>query len=920
MLKKVFVRSLSLLLAAGLAILPAGQSLSVRAEEGSVPAAETEETVIVPPEEEETPAPGETVSLPEADPDELTEDTEQPETVEDEPEDETALPELPAAEELTEENVPEQYEQPADVSPSDGSESEENAAEEQPGETTGAAFETADTMIETSDEAPEEETEENDTPEETVEESERSEQESLPIEDELHTFGAPEGLPDNDDLFADYFDVLCRQEIDVAHQKETEPAYAPRRSTLTGMNLYLYDRFLPLIESVAAGTRTSTRLTVSLKDYFKVNDSYYDYYADPADLGLPSGITASELAARLDFDADTVIAALLYDCAYEMYWYDKTVGGSYMYPFVVSDGMVGYRSSMYIEFPVAAAYSSSGSTGTITTSASKCSAATSALSTARSYVNNARNYSDVEKIRYYYRTVFNLSDYNYEAGQSSSVPYGDPWQVIYLFDGDPNTKVVCEGYAKAFKLLCDLTTFSNDMFECYLVSGQLQSPSASGSHMWNIVRMDDGRYYLADITNDNDSYYEISGYTGVLNKGYRYGSLYYYYSSDMYSLFTNGELNMSASAYTGGSSSASIPVTGVQLDLGSLNTITLGPGATYQLIARVQPSDATDQRVTYSSSDTSVAAVGSNGVITAGKIGTAIVTVRTSQYGYTASCTVNVKKDGWYYENGNYYWYEKGVKQGTTGRGKEIYFSAAAGINNPGGFPAGWYWLDAVQGGARAVGKDVYQESKAGIWADRADGTGKWVRYDTSGQMVKGWQTVNGKTWYFDRTYGTMAKGYASVDGYEYYFDTSTGVLKQNLGTVPKKGWRRIGAKDYWYENYQRQGVSNVKGYRGKEIYFSGASGIANPNGLPAGWYWLDNIYGGAKAANKEVYMPYTINGKDNIGKWVRYDSTGQMIKGWYQTGSKRYYYDLTTGAMAKGWKQIGDSWYYFNTTTGVLE
>lgn len=185
--------------------------------------------------------------------------------------------------------------------------------------------------------------------------------------------------------------------------------------------------------------------------------------------------------------------------------------------------------------------------------------------------------------------------------------------------------------------------------------------------------------------------------------------------------------------------------------------------------------------------------------------------------------------------------------------------------------------------------------------------------------MVKGWQTVNGKTWYFDKIYGTMAKGYATVDGIEYYFSPSSGVLQKTIGSVPKMGWKRIDSKDYWYENYERQGVSLKKGYRGKEIYFSGKSGIANPNGLPSGWYWLDNVYGGAKAASKEVYMPYTINGKDSIGKWVRYDSTGQMIKGWYQVGDKWYYYDLKSGAMAKGIQVIEGRTYIFDEKTGIL-
>ncbi len=40
----------------------------------------------------------------------------------------------------------------------------------------------------------------------------------------------------------------------------------------------------------------------------------------------------------------------------------------------------------------------------------------------------------------------------------------------------------------------------------------------------------------------------------------------------------------------------------------------------------------------------------------------------------------------------------------------------------------GW---TANQGGAKAVNKDVYQESNGG----------KWVRYDANGHMIKGWDT-----------------------------------------------------------------------------------------------------------------------------------------------------------------------------------
>ena len=113
---------------------------------------------------------------------------------------------------------------------------------------------------------------------------------------------------------------------------------------------------------------------------------------------------------------------------------------------------------------------------------------------------------------------------------------------------------------------------------------------------------------------------------------------------------------------------------------------------------------------------------------------------------------------GWKTVNGKDYWYENGVKQGTTGRGKEIYDPDSDA----------WYWLDANQGGAKAVSKDVYQESSGG----------KWVRYDANGQMIKGWNTNENGTYYFDPITGAMAKGTTTIDGMTYYFDPATGVKR----------------------------------------------------------------------------------------------------------------------------------------------
>lgn len=149
--------------------------------------------------------------------------------------------------------------------------------------------------------------------------------------------------------------------------------------------------------------------------------------------------------------------------------------------------------------------------------------------------------------------------------------------------------------------------------------------------------------------------------------------------------------------------------------------------------------------------------------------------------------------NGWgYQQNGdNDCWYECGERQGyrmdaegnidLSYRGKEIY--------DP--FTDAWYWCDNVQKGAIAKGKSVYQESYAGIFGDREDGTGKWVTYDDWGKMIKGWdwglKDNEDRNHYHELITGAMAKGEVwitsdgevsreAVEGAEHwFFDLVTG-------------------------------------------------------------------------------------------------------------------------------------------------
>lgn len=83
-----------------------------------------------------------------------------------------------------------------------------------------------------------------------------------------------------------------------------------------------------------------------------------------------------------------------------------------------------------------------------------------------------------------------------------------------------------------------------------------------------------------------------------------------------------------------------ISVTGVSL--GSSESLSLTEGDTHQLTATVTPANATNQKVTFSSSDASKVSVSESGLLTALQAGTATITVTTEDGGFTASVVVNV--------------------------------------------------------------------------------------------------------------------------------------------------------------------------------------------------------------------------------------------------------------------------------------
>ena len=345
---------------------------------------------------------------------------------------------------------------------------------------------------------------------------------------------------DNDELFGEYASQFFYEK-----DASTAPATSIGESVLSGVQQALYEEMKTKVTSIAANGG-STKLKIS------------------SDLGLRWQTSAT--GARLDkevsqhfdnLDTDKVLSCLRIDCPYELYWYEKTAytEWGYNYSVSVSGGKRIVRiTDLEVSMPVCDSYAYNQ----YRVDASMVKVAKQAAANAKQIVNEFKNLSVTEQLVAYKEMICYLTDYNDEAvSDSYTGGYGDPWQLIWVFDGDDSTQVVCEGYSKAFQYLCDLGDIT-----CYTVTGDMDGGTGAGPHMWNIVEQD-GRYYIADITNsdegtigeDGDLFLNTPSY-GSVSQGYTYetesGNVYFKYDKDTrdtYGTGANSVLQMTNKAY-----------------------------------------------------------------------------------------------------------------------------------------------------------------------------------------------------------------------------------------------------------------------------------------------------------------------------------------------------------------------------------
>lgn len=275
------------------------------------------------------------------------------------------------------------------------------------------------------------------------------------------------------------------------------------------------------------------------------------------ELGLSgSGDASAETQAlsALRTSLNRVRDALISECPYELYWFDKTAGYSYSYRKPKLHSSTVSVDVVNIKFAVSQAYQQGGDANKV--SGAKAQQAEQTVSYAQEIIAKYRTASDYEKLSGYVQEICSLAVYDDSITENSAVPYGDPWQIMYVFDRNLNTKVVCEAYAKAFQYLCDGTEFDSPWIECHTVSGSMNGII----HMWNIVTMPDGGNYVVDPTNcDEGTLYApaggifLQGGTGDVMNGYKVLDYPYYYDENIIQAYgTGGVLELAPSAYASG--------------------------------------------------------------------------------------------------------------------------------------------------------------------------------------------------------------------------------------------------------------------------------------------------------------------------------------------------------------------------------
>ncbi len=251
--------------------------------------------------------------------------------------------------------------------------------------------------------------------------------------------------------------------------------------------------------------------------------------------------------------------------------------------------------------------------------------------------------------------------------------------------------------------------------------------------------------------------------------------------------------------------------------------------------------------------------------------------------------------------DGKQIWFEADQQMGVYGapgnvwfdgteRGKEIYDPASDA----------WYWLDTVFEGAKATGKEVFmpyvygneatfdsqrmhdvayesntceenaENAKLGyqIWRAMQNGSGKWVRYDGDGRMLKGWITIE----------GALADIYPDQAGNTYYYDQRTGVMA--------KGIVQIGDKKYEFDRVSGKCLGETQNLTDEEEYYNS---ISQNTGKTLCEVSAETVYATPRMGDRDYKTVYIYGNAEDPTHYSASENYTKINGEYVKTGESQY-------------------------------
>ena len=363
-----------------------------------------------------------------------------------------------------------------------------------------------------------------------------------------------------------------------------------------------------------------------------------------------------------------------------------------------------------------------------------------------------------------------------------------------------------------------------------------------------------------------------------------------------------------------------------------------------KLSVTLTPSDADEEKLTWSSSNEGVVKVSEDGTLTPVSCGEATITVE-SKSGLTDRCKVVVVHD----------WKLDSKVDATVDKeGKKVYKCTLCNETKEETIPkligkwvtdshGKWYQYSNgtyEKSGFKQIDNHTYYfQSNGYVQVGWLLLNNDWYMFDSEGVMITGW---NG-SYFFDEN-GKMMKNAFTPD---HYYVGSSGAYLTNC-------WFKHDGKDYYADNY-----GHIVKNKWIGSYYLGSDGAMVTNTFtPDGYYcgsdgayvtncwvkvngkyyymnaagtvtknaWIGSYYLGSDGAMlTNTYTPdgYYV-GSDGLwtpAKWIqsgnkwwyRHSDGSYTTNDFEEIGNQRYYFD-SNGYMVTGWQCIFGQWYYFDS------